>query len=169
MNVDVVDDDNVPVGVTDREQVLDEGRNFRTAHGIFQDASGKFALQRLMSSHPRSPGKLGSTVAGYLYSGESYDGAIARISKAEIGIVPPNLVALPILPMMDKSSKKFVKIYFGFAGSGMFLKDSQTSHMEFYNWSRLLDMAEKTPEDLTATLLFLLKEHAGVGLDPHIA
>ncbi|WP_237477095.1 NUDIX domain-containing protein [Lichenibacterium dinghuense] len=108
--VDVVSDRNVTIGGDYRHNLLREGKNFRTVHVIVIDRSGRLVLQMLPSDHTRSPNKIGSSVAGYLLSGESYIQAARRKMLEELGIYS-NLHEIGDIDMLDEKSHKFVKVF----------------------------------------------------------
>lgn len=111
MLVDVVDDDNQPVGTVRRRELFANAKNFRTVH-ILLFCGGQLLMQKLPADHLRSPGKLGSSVAGYVRAGESYDQAAQRKLTSEL------FSLLPIhdageFRMSDLDASKFVRVYWG--------------------------------------------------------
>ncbi len=110
MQVDVVDSDNRVVGRSPRSGVLENGFGFRTVHVFMFDELGSLLLQVLKSDHSRNPSRFGSSVAGYLHTGESYLAAAVRKTHDELGIDSP-LYPVGQLKMRDERSNKFVMLY----------------------------------------------------------
>lgn len=110
LTVDVVDDANNVVGHSRRGDVLEKGYGFRTVHVFAFDADGRLFLQHLYSDHPRSPGRYGSSVAGYLASGETYFMAAQRKTMSELGVAL-ELRWLGEFLMRDQLSNKFVGLF----------------------------------------------------------
>lgn len=119
--IDRVDDRNRPVGVIRRGDVLKQGANFRTVHVLLFDGQGRVLLQRLASGRRRFPGRLGSSVAGYLHHGESFEAAARRRTFEELGLHPA-LDSVGVTEMVDERSKKFVGVFSG-DGRGATLQD----------------------------------------------
>lgn len=108
--IDVVDARNRVTGRTRRAEVLDAGLNFRTVHIFVFTAEDRLVLQKLGAEHPRSSGRLGSSVAGYVMSGESYEQAAYRKLQMELGIDAP-IESVGTFGMRDERSRKFVSLY----------------------------------------------------------
>lgn len=108
--VDVVDDANRVIGVSRRSDVLPNGLGFRTVHVFVFDRENRLLLQQLRDDHPRSPGKYGSSVAGYLSAGETYFMAAQRKTLSELGICP-ELRWLGDFRMQDRRSNKFIGLF----------------------------------------------------------
>lgn len=115
MAIDVVDVHNRPIGITRRGDVLATKQNFRTVHAILSVRRAEdILLQFLPSNHPRSPLRFGSSVAGYVMAGESYDIAIRRKLKDElVSVQTAQLRKLAEIQMDDEGSTKFVGVYVG--------------------------------------------------------
>lgn len=108
--VDIVSERNETLGVDYRNNLLTEGKNFRTVHILLCDRHGRIALQVLPNDHNRSPNKMGSSVAGYLLANETYYAAAKRKMREELGI-ENNLTEVGVLDMVDENSHKFVMLY----------------------------------------------------------
>jgi len=114
MVIDVVDDGNRPIGIARRAEVFERKLNFRTVHVFLFDSFGRVLLQKLPNSHLRNPGRLGSSVAGYLYSGESYATAAYRKMQQELNI-ETRIQQLAVWQMIDEGTNKFVGLFRGTA------------------------------------------------------
>jgi hypothetical protein len=110
MIVDVVDIRNRIIGSAKRADVMRKGLNFRTVHVILVDQMGRMVVQILAAHHPRSPGLRGSSVAGYVRSGETYLAAAKRKIVAELNLTT-ELKAVAEIKMFDQESIKFVGLF----------------------------------------------------------
>ena len=108
--VDTVDSNNRVIGASRRFELIENGLNFRTVHIIVIDEKRRIVLQKLPANHPRSPERLGSSVAGYLLEGETYDLAAHRKIKDELGF-DADLTEIGDFRMIDVNSQKFVRVY----------------------------------------------------------
>lgn len=151
--VDVVSDRNVTIGGDYRYNLLREGHNFRTVHVIVIDKTGRFALQMLPSDHTRSPNKIGSSVAGYLLSGESYIQAAKRKMFKELGI-QSDLHEVGDIDMLDENSHKFVKVFTCRYNERIANFDrDEIAKIVYKSRSWLLTNTNCHPEKFTATFL----------------
>jgi isopentenyl-diphosphate Delta-isomerase len=110
MLIDVVDDRDHAVGTVPRESVLERGDNFRTAHVFVLDERDRLLLQRLAPKRPRHPNRWGSSVAAYLFAGETYEAAARRRLLEELGLEVP-ITQIGKAEMVDERSLKFVTLY----------------------------------------------------------
>lgn len=134
MLIDVVDDSDRPVGIITRGKVLEEGANFRTAHLLILDPTRSHVLlQRIPHHQNRHPDHLGSSVASYLFAGESYAQAIERRAYEELGLGTKDisLVACGRTSMVDGHSLKFIGVFMAIHG-GPFRPDNH--HISAIDW-----------------------------------
>ncbi len=94
MVIDVVDQNDSPVGMIRRNEVFTRRANFRVVHDLVFNQRGELLVQQLASTRTRHPGYWGSSVAGYIFAGESYEAAARRRLGEELGIygVPLNYI-----------------------------------------------------------------------------
>jgi isopentenyl-diphosphate delta-isomerase len=108
--IDRVDERNRSVGTVARQDVFKEHANFRTVHVLVLDRAGNLLLQQLAVTRERHPLSWGSSVAGYLYAGESHEGAAKRRLREELGL-ETQLRAVGVTPMEDEGVTKFVGVF----------------------------------------------------------
>jgi isopentenyldiphosphate isomerase len=108
--IDRVDERNRSVGTVVRQDVFKEHANFRTVHVLVLNHAGELLLQQLAARRERHPLRWGSSVAGYIYAGETYDDAAKRRLQEELGLDTP-LQAVGITPMDDEGVTKFVGVF----------------------------------------------------------
>ena len=111
MLVDAVDPNDVPVGVVQRSQVFSRKANFRVAHILVFDAKGDLLLQQLSPSRLRHPGYWGSSVAAYVFAGESYEAAAQRRLGEELQIHQARLWRIGKTSMIDEGCQKFITVF----------------------------------------------------------
>lgn len=113
MTVDIVDEHDNVTGTASRATILERGLNFRVVHVLLHTSDGRVHLQRIGAQNTRSAGMLGSTVAGYMFAGESYREAAIRRTFQELGIVGLQLFEAGRLTMRDERSLKFITLFTG--------------------------------------------------------
>lgn len=158
MQIDIVNENNIPVGVIDRSNVLGSGKNFRTVHAWLRNSNNELLLQRLVKDHPRSPHMLGSSVAGYLHAGETYDEAIVRKSVLEVGRKPFDLKKVGVVLMSDEGSTKFVSLYIGRFEDDPRTQDPHIEGFETIGLEALDQRFSRSPESFTATFGAIFSE-----------
>lgn len=153
MVVDVVDESNRPIGTARRSDVLPKKLGFRTVHVFLFEPKGGLLLQELPQDHLRSPGKLGSSVAGYLHSGESYTQAAYRKMRAELGI-ESEIEHVGTWQMLDDGSRKFVALFAGICSQAPHFDSDEIADVCYVKLKSLDEMTRSEPERFTATFLF---------------
>lgn len=142
MAIDVVDETDRPIGRIRRGDALSRGVNFRTVHMFVCDrARERLLLQHIPKHRERHPGYWGSSVAGYLYAGETYlQGAERRLGQ-ELGIDTSavRLFECGKTSMTDINSRKFVTLYLVFH-DGPFHPDE--SHIASLRWLDVTSVEE---------------------------
>jgi len=108
--IDRVDERNRSVGTVARQDVFKEHANFRTVHVLVVKDEGDVLLQQLAPTRERHPLQWGSSVAGYIYAGETYEEAARRRLREELGL-ETELHAVGITPMEDDGLTKFVGVF----------------------------------------------------------
>jgi len=160
MIVDIVDEQNRVVGTADRQDVLAKHLNFRTVHVLLFDDQNRLALQQLPMQHPRNPGRLGSSVAGYLNQGETYAQAAARKCFSEIGL-RPDLVDIGTLPTRDLDSKKFVRVYVGHLNGQPKIDREQIDQLVYLTENEIAAQLDRSPEWFTPTFREVYRYYSG--------
>lgn len=146
--VDVVDERNEPVDVAPRAEVFSRGVNFRTVHVLVFSSRGEVLLQKLASGRERNPGRWGTSVAGYLFAGESYESAARRRAGEELGVSTP-LRNLGVLQMLDRGVTKFVGIYSTVDDHPHVLLPEHVARIEFRPWHVVQDDLIASPDQFT--------------------
>lgn len=121
MLLDRVDGHDRPIGTMHRKDALSSGAGFRVVHVLLLDGNGNLLLQEIAASHERHPGHWGSSVAGYVAAGETYEEAARRKLLEELGISPTSLRYLGKTSMRDETAEKFIGVFSADA-SGLVLR-----------------------------------------------
>lgn len=111
MTIDVVDQKDVPIGVIERDEVFKQRANFRVAHNLIFNSRGELLIQQLASSRIRHPGYWGSSVAAYIFAGESYESAAERRLGQELDLHGVRLNFVGKTSMKDEGCHKFIGVF----------------------------------------------------------
>ena len=156
MVINRVDDKDMPVGTISRNAVFQAHANFRVIHILLFNAKRELLIQRLALNRARHPGFWGSSVAGYVFAGETYEAAAARRVSQELGIFSASLSLVGKTEMNDQGSKKFIDV-FTMTYDGPFNYDeTHIAAIEFVDLGRLREMRANGERPFTPTFLHVL-------------
>ena len=164
--IDVVDDQDRPVGTIERGRALEEGKAFRVAH-VWVFREDRLLLQQLGRGRKRHPLQWGSSVAAYLHSGESYEEAAERRLHEELGLRLP-LKGYVVTKMQDGQSTKFIALYLAWLPRPELPEIREPKHIEalrFWTGPDLDRTLETSPETFTETFRHLYGLYAAAGPD----
>jgi 8-oxo-dGTP pyrophosphatase MutT (NUDIX family) len=111
MPIDVVDQNDEPIGVAKRNEVFGLQAGFRVVHVLIFNSLGEILVQQLASRRNRHPGYWGSSVAAYIFSGESYLDAANRRLAEELGLRNVELSYVGKTSMLDEGCRKFIAVF----------------------------------------------------------
>ena len=113
MLIDLVDSRNRPVGKVKRKDVFTVPGGFRTVHVFITNSEGHLLLQQQSRSRDRAPLTWGSSVAAYMFAGESYEEAARRRIQQELGVDDFELEVVGTIKVDDLGHDKFVGLVVG--------------------------------------------------------
>lgn len=137
MLLDHVDDQDRAIGQVRRVDVFQAQANFRVVHVLLFDRAGRLLLQQIAPGHARHPGDWGSSVAGYVKAGESYEAAAERKLREELGLTDVPLRLLGKTSMVDEGSKKFISVFAATHEGGLRPNPEDFAAWEFVPLERL--------------------------------
>ncbi|HEV2491919.1 MAG TPA: NUDIX domain-containing protein [Terriglobia bacterium] len=111
MVIDAVDQNDSPTSTIRRNEVFERRVNFRVVHILVFNRRGELLLQQLSRTRTRHPGYWGSSVAGYIFAGESYEAAAGRRLGEELGIYGVSLNYIGKTSIEDDGCHKFVGVF----------------------------------------------------------
>jgi isopentenyldiphosphate isomerase len=156
--IDWVDEADKPIGTVRRGDVFAESAGFRVVHIFAFDRDGRLLLQQLGRERERNPLKWGSSVAGYLQSGEDYIQGAQRRLREELGLTT-QLAKFGSTVMPDQGARKFITLYvtridpFG-------VTPVEPRHIEDLRFMPVASIEEeltRNPADFTETFRFLFR------------
>ncbi|PYX10721.1 MAG: hypothetical protein DMG88_01550 [Acidobacteria bacterium] len=156
MLIDAVDQNDVPTGVVPRHEVFKQGVNFRVAHDLVFNSRGELLVQQLATTRTRHPGYWGSSVAAYLFAGESYRAAAERRLAEELGIqgVPLNYVGKTW--MEDNGPHKFIGVFTAIHDGPFSFDRNHIEKLEFLPRQIIRDLQAAGSRTFTPTFLRVL-------------
>lgn len=152
--IDAVNERDEEIGRIPRGDVLREGRNFRTAHIFVVNDRGELLLQRLAAGRDRHPGRWGSSVAAYLFAGESYRAGAERRLEEELDL-RTELRQLGKIEMRDEHSLKFVSAFLTRSNVAENHDPGHLSELAYLRVSEVERSLRRKPENFTPTFAAL--------------
>ncbi|OGE86322.1 MAG: hypothetical protein A3J48_02385 [Candidatus Doudnabacteria bacterium RIFCSPHIGHO2_02_FULL_46_11] len=156
--IDRVDENDRVLGPISRKNIYRENASFRTSHIFVFNSKGELLLQKLASTRERYPGKWGSSVAGYVISGESYEQAAKRKLMDELGVSSSGakLQTIGKTFIQDEGRKKFITLYRTDHDGGFKPDSEQIDEVKFFALKKIEEMRKDNPDEFTPNFLYLL-------------
>lgn len=162
--VDVVDPSDRVVGTLPRKQLLSSGANFRVVHVLLFNQQRELLIQRIAPGL-RHAGMWGSSVTGYVLSGESYEQAATRKLENELGVRTP-LTPLPRSSMIDGASEKFIGLFEATYEGPLVPDPAQISQLVQLPLSTLMHERQAGTRALTPTFIHVLDSYLAASAQP---
>lgn len=155
MLVDIVDDQDNAVDRRKRSELFKAPGGFRTVHAFIFNSQGKLLLQQQSQHRCRGPLTWGSSVAGYLFAGETYEEAIRRRIRQELGITVKELRLLGVVPTKDLGHNKFVGLYMCESDGPFQFDETHIEQLEFASIKSVERSIAEKRRSFTTTFLAL--------------
>jgi 8-oxo-dGTP pyrophosphatase MutT (NUDIX family) len=153
--IDVVDEQNQPIGVVRRRDVFRLRANFRTVHVLIFNDRGGLLLHRLTWTRDREPGRWGSSAAGYLHAGEEYLAAARRKLAEELSLSSP-LAEVGVTCMHDEGTAQFAGVFTATADRPRSAAPARLAEVTFRPVAVVEQDMAAHPDDYTETLRHVL-------------
>jgi len=156
MVIDRVDRADEPIGLIRRDEVFIKRASFRVVHDLIFNSHGELLIQELARTRNRHPGYWGSSVAAYLFAGESYQAAAERRLGEELGVYGIPLRYIGKTSMFDEGSEKFIGV-FSATSDGPFRFDKKViERIEFLPRNVIHELQASGARAFTPTFLKVL-------------
>jgi len=157
MPIDLVDQNDEPIGVAPRNEVFKLRASFRVVHDLVFNSLGEILVQQLASSRNRHPGYWGSSVAAYLFSGESYLDAAKRRLAEELDIRNVALNYVGKTSMLDDGCRKFIAVFTTIHDGPIKFDRSHIERCEFLPLDIIPELQKAGLRTFTPTFLRVLR------------
>ena len=156
--IDTVDFRDRVIGSVMRNDALRLRASFRVAHLFLFNEGSDLLIQRLAASRPRHPGCWGSSVATYVKSAETYEGAIIRRTSEELGVRLQDPSFVGKTAMVDEGSTKFICLYSAMWNGPINVDTEHISQASFLSMDEVAQLRQDEAWMLTPTFLHLWDE-----------
>lgn len=153
--IDVVDEQNQPIGVVRRRDVFRLRANFRTVHVLIFNGLSELLLHRLTWTRDGEPGRWGSSAAGYLHAGEEYLAAARRSLAEELSLSSP-LAEVGVTCMHDEGTAQFAGVFTATADRPRSAAPARLAEVTFRPVAVIEQDIAAHPDDYTETLRHVL-------------
>lgn len=154
--IDVVDQQNQPIGVVRRRDLFRLRANFRTVHVLIFNSHAELLLHRMTWTKSGEPGRWGSSAAGYLHAGEDYPVAARRRLAEELSLTTP-LADIGVTCLHDEAVAQFAGVFTATADHPRSTAPAHLAEMEFRPLAVIERDVAAHPDDYTETLRHVLK------------
>ena len=148
---DVVDEQNEVTGQATRAEVHRENLRHRAVHVFVVNGKSELLLQQRSQLKDVQPGKWGSSAAGHLDAGESYEEAGLRELGEELGIdteeLPLKLVGE--LPPSESNGWEFIQLFVTVYSGALRTPANEVAAVEWMEQDALRDWLSRRPEDFS--------------------
>ena len=157
MLVDRVDEKDRVVGTIQRADVFKKKAGFRVVHIFLFNNKRELLIPKIAAGN-RHAGFLGSSVAGVVAAGETYDQTAKRKLLLELGLKNLKLKKIGKTSMKDEGCKKFVTLYEGSWGGARSLgvDKAQIERLDFLPTEKLIAQGDSAKQKFTPTFLHVL-------------
>ena len=156
MEINIVDDEDRNIGVIKRSEVFARRANFRVAHVFVFNHNHELLIQQLAFNRDRHPGQWGSSVAAYLFAGETYADAAARRTFEELNVRDLSLQTFGKTAMIDQGCKKFITLFTAFSEGPFQYDKSHIAQIQFLPISEIVRLRQSGGPLFTPTFLEVL-------------
>ncbi|MCU1450387.1 MAG: hydrolase [Acidimicrobiales bacterium] len=149
--IDLVDFADRPVGQVARGSVFAEHAGFRVVHVLVFNEADDLLLQQVGRTRRRSPLRWGSSMAGYLNAGESYEAAARRRLQEELGLTA-TIEMIGKTAMFDDGAIKFIGVFQAVTNvEPRVAEPEHIERLEFRSPDAVLRDVLRHPDDYTET------------------
>lgn len=157
MLIDAVNQSDAPIGVIRRNEVFRKRVNFRVAHDLIFNSRGELLVQQLARTRLRHPGFWGSSVAAYVFAGESYQAAAERRLVEELGVRGVALNYVGKTSMEDEGCHKFIGVFSAIHNGPFTFARDHIETLEFLSMSQIHELRANGSREFTPTFLHVLR------------
>jgi isopentenyl-diphosphate delta-isomerase type 1 len=152
--IQIVDQNDTPIGTATREEAWRDGLYHRLVRIIVEDEDGRLLSQKRSMAKKQYPGCWTDAASGHVDEGESYETAAARELEEEIGVVAP-LEYIGKFSFAADSGDKHVRQFHGVfravisGNTSLRLNPDEVSDVKWFDRSELRQAIADHPEQFT--------------------
>jgi isopentenyl-diphosphate delta-isomerase type 1 len=152
--LEIVDSDDRVVGTATRREIHEQGLCHRAVHIFVFNSHGKIFIQRRSAAKDRHPLKLGSSAAGHVDPGESYETTAVRELEEELGIKAQVTRVLSV-KAQAKTGHEHVALFSVTTDDLPVPNQAEIVWGSFMTQERLTELMHANPEDFVPAFVLL--------------
>jgi isopentenyl-diphosphate delta-isomerase type 1 len=156
--LDVVDENDNVIGSATRGEIHERGMIHRAVHIFVFDTIGRMYVQRRSPQKDRFPGKLDSSAAGHVDSGETYKRAAIRELGEELGL-EADLERILKVQASKVTDNEHVVLYSANSASAPRPNSREISWGGFMELDELKRSMEENAQDYVPAFRFLMERY----------
>lgn len=156
--LEVVDSNDSVVGTARRAEIHRLGLLHRAVHIFVFNVSGQIYVQRRSASKDMHPSKLGSSAAGHVDPGETYEQTAIREFEEELGI-SEHLTEILRVAACAETDNEHVVLYRTTTDADPHPNPDEIQWGGFMNPEQLTSLMKQAPEDFVPGFTLLWKEY----------
>jgi len=155
MLINTVNDNDEITGVIEHSRVFAHHAMFRVVHLFLFNHNNELLLQQLSPQRERHPAAWGSSVAGYVLAGETYEQAATRRVQQELGVTC-DLHHFGKTTMIDEGCKKFITLFLATCEGPFSYDHDHIAALESLRVDRIRQLHDTRARVFTPTFLHVL-------------
>lgn len=149
--VDVVDLSDSIIGALPRGLLKGAAANYRVVHVFVLNRRGELLLQKLAPGKGDGVAEWGSSVAGHVQSGESYEIAARREFREELGVRLQHMTEIGKTWLDSDGRRKFIGVYFARAEGPFRADPAEAVRLDFVSPVAIRKWMQTSPSSFTST------------------
>ncbi len=159
--IDIVDREDRVVGNATRQEIYEKLLPHRIVHILVFNSKNQLALNLISKNSKSYPLHWGSSVAGHVQSGETYEQAATRELEEELGINPPLQFLEKQFYKKENTHEKVLGVFKTVYSGQLKVNKEEVENIRFFSLSEIRNMITGG-EKIAPELLFLLEKYFGV-------
>jgi isopentenyl-diphosphate delta-isomerase type 1 len=156
--LDIVDDEDRPVGQASRKHIHEYGLKHRAVHVLIFNSKNQLFLQKRSKTKDTHPNKWDSSASGHVDTGEEYHFSAKREIIEELGVQIANLKPLFKIDACMETGNEFVWVYQSEYDGHFKLNENEIDSGAWQNLQAIDSWMRSKPEDFTPALLKIWTE-----------
>ena len=150
---DIVDELNQVTGQGTRREIHEGSLRHRAVHMFLVNKHGAVLLQKRSLWKDRQPGKWDSSAAGHLDAGESYEEAVVRELKEELGVSGCGLQKIADFDAGENNGWEFISLYEGRYSGKVRFPAAEVDSVQWFTPEQIQAWVERRPQDFSPAFI----------------
>ena len=150
---EIVDELNQVTGQGTRREIHEGSLRHRAVHMFLVNKHGAVLLQKRSLWKDRQPGKWDSSAAGHLDAGESYEEAVVRELKEELGVSGCGLQKIADFDAGENNGWEFISLYEGRYSGKVRFPAAEVDSVQWFTPEQIQAWVQPRPQDFSPAFI----------------